>query len=254
MSLKRFIPGVVLLGAMILAAVPCWADMYMKQVSHTDAIEMMGQTQPERFDTTIMWIGDEWARSDAGDTLTMLYNLEKGELYFLKHADKQYGMVTLDLNEIIDQAMAEESEEDAEAAKAMANAMMGSVKVTVTPTDSTKKIGDWDTRKYDVDMSIMMMNLKQEIWATEDIDFDWSLYHAVATGMMAMMPGAANMVEEMMKVEGVPVLSVTTGSIMGAPMKSTTELVEAEDKDAPAGIYDIPKDYTKVEMSGMGGF
>jgi hypothetical protein len=254
MSIKRFLPGAVLLGAIILAAVPGRADMYMVQTTHTDAMEMMGQKQPERFDTTTMWIGDKWARADVGDTLTTLFNLEKGEMYFLKHASKQYGVLPLDLNEMIDQAMEGESEEDAEAAKEMANSMMGSVKVTVTPTDSTKKIRDWDAKKYDVDMSIMMMNLKQEIWATEDVDFDWTLYHAVASGMMAMMPGGANVIHEMMKVEGVPVLSVTTGNVMGAQMKSSTELLEAEQKDAPAGIYEIPEGYTKVEMGGMGGF
>ena len=135
----------------------------------------------------------------------------------------------------------------------MMQAMGGSTKVTVTPTDVTEKIGDWDTKKYNVEMTIMMMNSKQDVWATEDINIDFDLYAAVSNGPMAQIPGFDKIMEEMKKVKGLPVKTVTTTNAMGGEVVTTTTLLEHADKEAPAGIYDIPEGYKEVQLQmGMG--
>ena len=45
----------VALVAALAAATLSQAAVYMKQVTHTDAIQMMGQVQPEKLDTAVMW-------------------------------------------------------------------------------------------------------------------------------------------------------------------------------------------------------
>jgi len=51
----------------------------------------------------------------------------------------------------------------------------------------------------------------------------------------------------MKKVKGITVLSSSTSSVMGSEMKRTEELVEAKDRKAPKGIYDLPEGYKKTE-------
>ena len=253
MIMKRSLVTLVALAAVVTLSLPALADHYMKQVTHTDAMEFMGQKQPERFDTTSVWIGDGWARSDTGDTLSVLYNIEKGELYVLRHIDKQYAIVPLDMDALMEEAMGEADAEEAAAAKEAMNAMMGSASCTVTPTDETKKFGDWEARKYNVKTSIMMMNLDQEMWASEDIEIDADLFHALNSGLMTMMPGADAILKEMVKIEGVPVYSKTVVNIMGTAVNTSSELVEYEEKDAPEGAFEIPEGYTKVDASSMMG-
>ena len=250
----------IVLGTVITCvalAAPVFGDSFFKQVVHTDAFEMMGQTTPETNDTTTMWLTEGMAYSTMGDTASMIFYLERGEICFINHEEKQYSLMPMDLGEIIDEVLEEEDEEArqmAEVVKGMASAIMGSVEISVTPTEETKKIGDWDCTKYNVDLSMAMMKSKQELWATEDIEVDYTMFQAVSSGMMARMPGFDKILEEMKQIKGIPVKSVATASIMGSEAVTTTELIEYAEKDAPDGIFDVPEGYKKVEMGmGMGG-
>jgi hypothetical protein len=233
---------------------PALADSFFKQVVHTDAFEVMGQTTPETNDTTTMWLTEGKACSIMGDTAAVIFYPERGEICFVNHQEKQYSLMPMDLSEIVAQALAEEDEEArqmAEVMKGMAGAMMGSAEISVTPTEETKKIGDWNCRKYNVELSMAMVTSKQELWATEDIKVDYTVFQAVSGGMMAQMPGYDKVLEGMKQIKGVPVKTVATASIMGSEAVTTTELIEYAEKDAPSGIYDIPEGYKKVEI-GMG--
>jgi len=238
----------------VALAAPVFGDSFFKQVIHTDAFEMMGQTTPEKNDTTTMWLTEGMAYSTMGDSASVIFYLERGEICFINHEEKQYSLMPMDLGEIIDEVLEEEDEEArqmAEVMKGMASAIMGSVEISVTPTEETRKIGDWDCTKYNVDLSMAMMKSKQELWATEDIEVDYTMFQAVSSGMMAQMPGFDKVLEEMKQIKGIPVMSTATASIMGSEMVTTTELIEYAEKDAPDGIFDIPEGYKKVEM-GMG--
>lgn len=230
------------------------AEVYMKQVTHTAAMQMMGSSQPERFDTTRMWYSDEFARSDVGDTLTVLVGLEAQQITLINHVRKTYTVLPLNFGEITDMAVDASGADDADAkqakeqAKAMMEQMMGSVKIDVTETADTKKIGEWDTRKYTVTTSVMGMTINQEIWATSDIDVDTRLYQAAANAMMSMMPGMSDLTTEMMKIKGVPVLTTVSGNMMGATLSSTTELLEFKDAPLPQSGFKVPEGYKEVDI------
>jgi len=233
------------------------ADSYFKQVTHVDAFEMMGQKTPEKNDTTTMWLTEGKACSLTGNESAIIFDGDKGVMYMIDHEKKEYVVVPMDLfggGEGGDEA--ESQSDEMKQMMAMAQAMMGSIEITVTPTDETKKIGDWDCRKYNVDLSMAMMKSKQELWATEDIQVDYSMFQAVSGGMMAQMPGYEKVIEAMKQIKGVPVKTVATASIMGSEAVTTTELIEYAEKDAPEGVFDIPEGYKKVEAGmgmGMGG-
>ena len=228
------------------------ADSFFKQLVHTDAFEMMGQTTPEKNDITTMWLTEGKAYSQTGSESAIIFDAEKGVMYMVDHEKKEYSAVPMDLfgsgNE------GETENDEMSQMKQMAQTMMGSMEVTVTAADETEKIGDWNCTKYNVTLSMAMMESEQELWATEDIDVDYMMLQVVGGGMMAQMPGFDEVLEKMKQIKGVPVKTIATATIMGKEVVTTTELTEYAEKDAPDGIYDIPKGYKKVKMGmGMGG-
>jgi hypothetical protein len=247
--------GLAALVALAFAAAPARADVYMKQKTHTGAFTVMGQTQPEKDEIMVYWLGAGKARTDT-DGKSMLFFADKKVLIGLDHAAKTYSEISVDLDKMFDEAAESQTEEEraeakkmAEMMKGMAQGMMGSMKVNVTETGETKKIGSWDCRKYIIDMDMGMMKAKSEAWACEDLKVDYNVYFTMANAMMANMPGFDKLVQEMKKVKGVIVYQASTSKVMGQDMTSTTEVLEYSEKGAPAGAYDIPAGYKKVKAS-----
>ena len=223
------------------------ADSYFKQAIHVGAFEMMGQTSPEKNDTSIVWLTEGKSCSQIGNEASVIFDAETGLMYMVDHEKKQYSVISMDL---FGKGNKEDESKNDEAMKMM-QAMVGDMKITVTPTDQTKKIGDWDVKLYNVDIKMAMMPSKQEIWATEDIKIDYTMFNAVSNGMMAQMPGFEKIVDEMKKIKGIPVKTVTNTSAMGGEIVTSMNLIEYAEKDAPDGVFDIPEGYKKVE-GGMG--
>ncbi len=89
-----------------------------------------------------------------------------GDMTFLNNAEKEYYQINAKgLMEGMSQPGMEQM-----------RTMMEQTKVTVEPTDETKKINDWNCRKYKVTKT-GMIEVEQEIWATEDVALDLKRYH-----------------------------------------------------------------------------
>ncbi len=234
------------LGIMMLLAlaVSAQADTFIKQVSSTDAVEMMGQKQPARSDTSTAWYTEEKACMIGADGNSTLYRADKGAIYIIDHGDKSYAEVPLNW---LRDAMEEAEESEMSEQIKMMSAMM-KFKVTVTPTEETKTIGDWEATKYDVAIDMGMGQMKQETWADPDLNIDFSAYMAMGNAIMTQFNGFEESLEEMKKIKGMPVLTSTEVMMMGTAMKSSVALLEFADKDAPEGIYDIPEGYEKTDM------
>jgi len=254
--------GTFVLFAFVFGAVQARADFYIKKKVHTPAITMMGQTQPEKDDISVSWMGQNKVRTDQQDGTSIILLGDKGVMVMINHAKKEYAEMPMDFQKILDQALAEEGEEDAEKAEAkkkmagmmkgMMKGMMGEMSAKVTETGETKKIGDWNCRKYLLEMSMGMGSTKSEAWATEDIKLNYGLYFAAGSSMMAGQPGFEKIAQEMQKVKGFIVYQVDNVKAMGQDMTMTTEVLECTDKAAPAGTYDIPAGYKKVKGMGRG--
>jgi len=232
------------------------ADIFMKQKSHTDGFQMMGQSQPAKEEIQNIWITSEKIRSD-GETQSFIMRLDQNKMYMLNHQEKTYVEMPLNFGKMMDSKMQEAMEGDdmsAQDKEKMMQMMQGmtQMKVTVTPAGETKKIGDWNCQKYIQSMQTMMGPATSEIWATEDLEMDYEVY----SKFMAAMGGGpggmfgdfmTDMAEEMKKIKGVPVLTISTMNVMGSSVKSTQELIEYKQGSAPAGIFDLPKGYKKTE-------
>lgn len=256
MKIRRtgFVLGLAALVALAFVA-QARADIYMKQKTHTGAFTVMGQTQPEKDEIMVYWIGAGKARTDT-EGKSMLFFADKKVLIGIDHAEKTYSEIPMDFDKMFEEAAEGETEEEkaeakkmAQMMKGMAQGMMGSMKVNVTETGEKKKVGDWNARKYIIDMDMGMMKSQAEAWASEDLKIDYNIYFTMANAMMANMPGFDKLVQEMKKVKGVIVYQTSKTKVMGQDMTSTVEVLEYTDKSAPAGTYDIPAGYKKVKAS-----
>ncbi len=243
--------SIVLLTLILFAslATPVFADVMIRQLNSTDAFEMMGQQVPAKSDTSVVWIGDGVARFDVADTATMIFNASENTIALINHTSKSYSMVPLgqggemDISKMMDtEGM---SEEEIAEAKAAMQGMMGAMqlKMTVTPTEESKKIKDWNCKKYTVVTDMGMVKAASESWVTNEIKLNYDLFFNVTRAFMAMMPGFEDAMKEFKKMEGMPVWSETNVDMMGAKVHSTTELLEYKEASAPAGTYKIPEGY-----------
>ena len=252
---RTFIYTIAAIAIMLtLVVLPARADIYMKQKNHTDAMSIMGQTQPAKDEMNITWIAKDKSRTDTGDKNTTILRMDKGLLYQIDHQKKTYKEMPLNIKQMIDENVADkgkEAEEAAALAQEMAAAFAESMEVKVTPTDEKKKVGNWNCRKYLLDTKMAMGESKSEAWATEELKIDWKSYLMLTNAMMAGSPGFEKMIDkiyqEMSKIKGVIVLQLNTTKAMGIEVKSSTELLEFSEQAAPAGTYDVPAGYKKVK-------
>lgn len=245
----------MILAGLLLISTALHADIFMKQKSHTDGFQMMGQTQPAKDEIQDIWISQDKIRSDSPEQSVIL-RLDQNKMYMLNHGEKTYAELPLDFGNKVDSKMKEamEGEDmDPEQKESMMKMMQGmsEMKVTITPTGETKKIGNWNCQKYIQTMETMMGPTNSEIWATEDLKMDYDLYSKFMAAMSGQGGTLSNMMtdmaKEMKKIKGVPVLTVSSMNMMGASIKSTQELIEFKEGNAPAGIFDLPKGYKKTD-------
>ena len=239
--------------ALVVVALPLSASAatFLKQVTHTDPATMMGKTQPAKDDTSSIWLAKDMACMMNADNTAIIVRSDKGLFYLIDNNKKSYSELAIEALGDMAKMAGLEGEAGAQHAKMM-QGMMGSMKVTVTPTEETKKIKDWNAKKYIVEMSMAMGTTKSEHWASEDIKLDYEMFQLISNAFMAQMPGFQDILTEMKKIKGVTVESATEANVMGSTVKSTTKVLEFAEKDPPAGVFDIPKDYKKVNMTDMG--
>jgi len=230
------------------------ADTMIKQVGKRGAFEAMGQKNPATSDTSIIWLGENKSAMNQGDTASVITLYDKNVIYMIDHVKKSYVEVALDALGDMEKMMGggEEAKKQMEAMKPMMDMMK--MNATVTPSDQTMKIGDWNCKKYDVKIAMGMGGADMEIWATKDAKVDFEKVADLTNSFKAMLPGFDQYITEMKKVEGLAIKTVHKVNMMNVEIQSTNTIIEIKDMDAPAGTYDLPKDYKKTEMTmpGMG--
>jgi hypothetical protein len=213
-----------LLPLLLLLAVPAppaGADTLLTVRSKVEGLKM---DQPAGGEIRI-WVGADRLRRDEGETSSIL-RLDTGKIYLLNHADKTYAEVAApDLQK-------------------PAAAGVAQMKVQVTETRDAKKVGNWQARKYKVEISSPEgLHLDTTIWASKDIA-GYQAYGKLSSVLAALQTGSAEWSRKMQQIDGFPVIQESDVDMGGSRFKTREELVSAETKDAPAGTYDPPAGYT----------
>lgn len=229
--------------AVLCAAGLAAADYKIVQKHHQDGFSMMGQAQPSTDEEHVTWVGEKKLRMDQGSTSTIV-SLPANKMFIINHDDKTYNEVALpvDLSTLLPPGMAEQMME------------MMKFEVTVTPSDETKKVGEWTAKRYDLKMKSAMMGMESVLWASTGTPINYSDHFDLYSQVMSLQPGMESMMEEMRKIEGYVVAQEATMSMtfMGeATIGSSDQVLSIEKVDPPAGAYGPPAAYALEELDYM---
>lgn len=227
----------------ISAAAPLAADTVLTIRSHTDAFQMMGQNTPAEDSTYTYWYGDGGVRYDMGET-SILLRPDRKKFYVIDHAEKNYSAldVPLDMSKMVSPDMAPMMEQ---------MARMMAVTTTVTPTGRTGEYGGRTCKFTRVDISMPMMTMSMDQCLTEDLPIDWSKYKEIAIANASLAPNQQWMKDLAQKLDGFPVRTDSTTTMMGKELKSWQQLESVEEKEAPVGTYEVPAGYSEVRFDPM---
>ncbi len=180
------------------------------------------------------YISEEGLRSET-DEGVMIIDFDKKMLYQINPEVKSY--IKRNLKELSG---------DKESQKMMEQ-MAGSMKVT--PTDETKTVAGYPSRKYNV----KMMMGEGVYWVTKDVK-EYETLQKLSEKMNRAMGDnplfrRLNMAVMMKEVEGFPVQ--TEMDMMG--ITTVTTLKHIEEKELDKKLFKVPAGYKEMDMRQMGG-
>jgi len=226
-----------------LFAVPASADTVVTMLQHTDAFSMMGQTTPAQDVNQESWFGTDGMRVDAGET-TMILRLDRKKFYIVNHPEKNYSAMDLpfDFKQLVGPEMAP-----------MMDQMMKmmAATVTVTPLGRSGEFAGFACNYVQVNIAMSMMQISMDQCVTDKLPIDYSRYKSLIESQAELTAQSGWMKELAEKVQGYPVRSDSTTTMMGKTHKMWQELKSVEERTAPAGHYDPPAGYQEVKFDPM---
>ena len=111
-------------------------------------------------------------------------------------------------------------------------------------------VSAWGTY-YKTGFSLAMMSISMDSCVSNQVPIDASRYRELVESQSQLLPSTQWM-SELAKLDGFPVRSDTTTSVMGKSFKSWQEIVSSENQSAPAGTYAPPADYAVKAFDPLG--
>lgn len=211
--------------AALLLAPPLAADGFLRVKTRLEGLDLAGQP-PEG--EVVVWVGADRARRDDGDASTIL-RLDQGRLYLVDHAEKTWSSLSL-----------------AELSKTPEGDPLKTA-IEIAPTGESKKIRGWTARRFSVRITNAAgLVLESDTWASRDVPA-YATLAQLAAAQAALQPGGALWGRELLRIDGYPVLNETNVKLGNSRFRTKEELVSAEEKDPPAGCYDVPKGYREEQ-------
>ena len=242
MKKKAILYSIVISFLLSLLILPTQArgDFLIKKKRHTGAVEIMGQKQPAKDEEGATYLGKDRMREDEGTTKSTVVRFDLKKIFIYDHEKKT--VTEIDLPVDFDKILPPQ-------AKQMMQMM--SVTAKVTPTQETQAINEWNCTKYLVEIGISMMGMdmpmKMEMWVTKDTGINLDQYTQFYTEMISIQPMFKDFAKEFQKIDGYPVKTEMTMSMMDVETRSLEEVISVEEMDAPAGTYEVPEGFTKTD-------
>jgi hypothetical protein len=248
MSINRMVWTAValLLAALFVAVVQVSGDVMIREREATMPTKV-ADTEIAGFEDTItIWLTREKARKDAGDR-SFLYDAKAGLVYTLFHKSKLYTIHTQNGMNVTDSS----KDPHGTIIEGLAE-MRKPPALQVTETDSTILLNGFLCRKYllvqDLDVPTTTGKTCADLWATEQIVLDIGLYRAIKSANTRGLEYGGATDSSVEGICGFPVLllSVSTGTSDDFGTMTVTaseELLEFREVEAPAGYFEVPKDY-----------
>jgi hypothetical protein len=226
-----------------LAAAPAAGDTVVTLRNHADEMKIMGQTTPAQDDRHHYWFGADATRHDMGES-SVIADLGAKKMHIVNHADKTYSTIDLPFRF--------ESLVGPEMAPMMGQMMqMMAPKVSVTKSDRTGSFAGYSCKYAQLTMSMAMMQMTTDMCLSGDLPIDYARYAKLLELRGELAMNAAWLKEMAEKLDGFPVRSDTTMTMMGSTFKSWQELESVEQKSPPAGHYAPPAEYEEIKYDPM---
>jgi len=239
---------VILLASIFLSAD---VDLYVKRMEKTAAFEMGGKKNPETVEIKEMWLGENSFVQHSKD-VSLILDGKKEKIYIIIHPQKCYYEFTTDINreKLLEMI-------PPEAAKIISSIEITGAKVNIG--GPKKQVANWNCEGGEMEMTIMvpaigiMPKYKAKFWTTKDISFDYKKYSKAADeffvnfilGIVKIGEDSKKELEKMEAVDGFQVAAEITLTIFGTEINIEMQVLEIEERAAPADAYSIPKGYTK---------
>jgi hypothetical protein len=214
------------------------ADILIKKNKLTEST-VNGQPQPTKVEEGKTWIAEKKLREDIAES-SIIVRLDLNKIYTIDHAKKTYSEIDLPIE--IDKVFPAEAKQIMDVMQIKSS--------SVREVAEIQTIGSWLCQKFlvEVEISMMEMNvpMKMEIWASKQLGIDLTAYKKFYGAMLSLNPFTKDLSEEFKKIEGYPVLTISSVTTMGTETKDREEVVSVEKKDVPAKTFNLPRGYEKI--------
>jgi uncharacterized protein DUF4412 len=203
----------------------------MKIVSHYETGAVMGQAAQKG--TSTMYIKGNKARIDQSVNNTIVVDLDAKKMYMIDHSKKQ--IMEMDPDQM-----------------KQASAMMGQLGAAAKTTVDIKKTGPERTvngfkcEDYQVNIN-GPVSMKSTQCISSDVSIkEFEPFRSFTEQFAQMIQGY-----DMSKLQGMPIQSKGTMSLMGQQFDSNTEVISISHDSIPDSTFTLPSGYTTREMPKM---
>ena len=214
------------------------ADILIKKNKLTEST-VNGQPQPAKVEEGKTWMAKNKMREDMAES-SIIVRLDLNKIYTIDHSKKTYSEIDLPVE--IDKVFPPEAKQMMEVMQIKSS--------SIREAAETRTIRGWWCQKFfvEVEISMMEMNIpmKMEIWASKQLGIDLNAHKKFSGAILSLNPFTKDLSEEFKKIEGYPVLTISSVTMMGTETKEQEEVVSVEKKDAPDKTFKLPKGYKKI--------
>jgi hypothetical protein len=206
----------------------------------TTSTGIMGQGQ--RNTTTTNYFSKNVIKHSSSDGTDTIIYLDQGKIVSIDNKNKTYTEITVQqLNELFAKMSAEMSK-NAEQAEAVRKMIGQTAAVSVIKQGPGETIAGYATEKY-----LVTGPLQMEIWAAPELKVPALYYDAIKMSIPRNpIFDVGTMYDEMKKISGITLKSVTTMKMLDVEIKTTSIVTSVKKGTIPASMFAVPSDYKLV--------
>ncbi len=220
------------------------AQAFSSDITLHETTTGSGMGQGKGTQTITSYFGKNAMKRVSSEGTDTVIRFEEGKIITIDNKKKTYSEVTIKQIQDMMEKVTSEVDQNKEAMEAMRK-MMGQTMAafSVTKVGPGGPIAGYATEKYQVTGPMEM-----EIWAAPDLKVP-AIYYDVMKARTPRNPmfDMGKMYDEMKKIDGIPLKSVTVMKMMGREIKTLTEVSSVEKGAIPASTFEIPAGYKQVK-------
>jgi hypothetical protein len=199
--------------------------------------------------TSTQYCSSKAFRTSSSDGQDSIIRFDAGKIINIDNRQKTYTEFTVEqLNEMLSK-LGEQPGADKEKMEQMRK-MMAQMGQQMADSFSVTKAGPGETiAGYATEKYIVTGPMEMEIHAAPDLKIP-ALYYDVMKMRVQRNPmfDMGKLYDEMKKITGMPLKTVTTMKMMNMEMKTTTVVTSVEKEPIPASTFEVPEGYKQVPV------